>query len=58
MMKYSHLLIGNSSNLHYYEKSHLVDGIINGFDGISLNKDKFPFLQFRTSPKIWILAKR
>ena len=58
MMTYTHLLMGNSSSLPYYEKSHHIEDIINGFDGISLKKDKFPFLQFRTSPKIWILKKK
>ena len=58
MMRYTHLLMGNSSNLHYYKQSHLVDGTIDGFDGVSLDEHKFPFLQFRTSPKIWIMAKR
>ena len=57
MMTYSHLLLGNSSNLDYYKQSHLVVDTVSGFDGVSLNKHKFPFVQFKTSPKIWILTK-
>ena len=58
MMSYTHILMGNSSNLQYYKSSHDIVDTINGFDGVSFNRHKFPFLEFKTKPKIWILTKK
>ena len=58
MMSYTHIVTGNSSHLAYYKHSHDTLDTVSGFVGISLNRQKLPFLSFKTDPKIWILARK
>ncbi|XP_060568303.1 probable Dol-P-Man:Man(7)GlcNAc(2)-PP-Dol alpha-1,6-mannosyltransferase [Ruditapes philippinarum] len=55
MMSYSHLIIGNSTNLKYYENSHIVIDTVEGFDGLHIDRNKLPFFFWKHKPKIWIL---
>ncbi|XP_060591314.1 dol-P-Man:Man(7)GlcNAc(2)-PP-Dol alpha-1,6-mannosyltransferase-like [Ruditapes philippinarum] len=57
MMSYSHLIIGNSTNLKYYENSHIVIDTVEGFDGLHIDRNKLPFFFWKHKPKMWILKK-
>ena len=59
MQKFSHLLIGatESKDLLIYEDTHSVLARVQAFDGIKLDKTKFPPIQLSFQEKCFLLKK-